>query len=237
MKKIILTLGLGLFAAGLVGCETSADRQLASGQACLDSITTTVPAQASAQAATCVSLVQGLSSPESYLVRCSANFVGQGFTASRIASSIDKIKNGSPGTDQMVGMMAYLVFNVGANATAKNLAASDAVTNCNRSGVNSMIRLAQGAQIATSIANGTVDPTSPTAVADLNAIVQSYVAGSNPALEISLGQSAVTATAAYCGVGSSYETTKVCTDLKAALASSTNPQTIGATLLAQLKVP
>lgn len=228
--KFSMALLLGASALALAGCETSEDRQLASGQACLDSATT------SAQADQCVTLVQGLTSPESYLIRCSANFVAQGFTATRIASSIDKVKN--TGTqDQMTGMMSFLVFANGTSIADKKAKAQTAVDNCQQSGVRSMLRLATASNMATLIANATtVDPNSTDPAGQMNSAINAFLGGATPADKEALGATAVTASASYCATGSSYETTDVCTILKGAIGngSKTNAQ-IAADLIAQLQ--
>lgn len=225
ISTLALVLGLGVVSLGLSGCETDEDRQLAAGQACLDQATT------SSQADTCVSLVQGLTSSESYLLRCSANFVAQGFTASRIASSVDKVKN-SGNQDQMTGMMSFLVFkSAGTNNTADN-----AVTNCQKSGVRSMLRLATAAQLATTIAGvGGVDPNGADPATAMANAIATFQGSATPTQQTQLGNTAILASQVYCSEGSSYASTQVCTILNGAVNSGGSAQNIGQQLIAQLQ--
>ncbi len=220
-----LSLVLGFATLTLMGCEQDSDKQLAAGQACLDSATT------APQADQCINIVQGLSSPEAALIRCSANFVAQGFTASRIASSISKVKTGTTG--QMTGLMSFLVF--GSNGT--NNTADMAVANCQASGVRSMVRLATAAQLATTIAGiGGVDPNGANPAAAMAAAIAAFQAGATPAQQASLGTTAIAAQSSYCAPGSSYAATSVCTVLNNAVNSGGSPQNIGAQLIAQLQI-
>jgi hypothetical protein len=229
MTKSILTLALAsLCSLALSGCETGDDRALASGQACLDSATT------AAQANQCATIVQGLTSSESYLIRCSANFVAQGLTGSRIASAISNVNKTGSGTDATTGLIAFLVFKQ-ASPTA-----DEAITNCTASGSKSMLRLATAAKLATTIANSTgalagFDPTSPTAAADMQTLVNNMIAGGTAQSKIDLGNTAVIANTAFCGAGSSYTGTQVCTDLQTSIATSSDPTTIANALLNLLK--
>lgn len=223
--KLITLSVAALSSLALSGCETQDDRSLAAGQACLDSAT-----QATANA--CLDKVAGLTSQESYMIRCSANFISQGFTGTRIADSISKINNNTGGTDPMVGMMAYLTFGTTA-------AADVAVSNCTAAGSKSMLRLATAAKLATTIASfaggAAINPDSPTAAADLKAKIDALIATPNPAANAQLGATAVLAAGAYCGAGSSYVGTEVCTNLNAAISGGGTPEQIGAALLAQLQ--
>ena len=226
-NKLIATSLIAVASLALAGCETGDDRSLAAGQACLDAAT-----QATANA--CLDKISGLTSQESYMIRCSANFISQGFTGTRIAESISKIKSNTGGTDPMVGMMAYLAFS---NATPT---ASDAVANCTAAGSKSMLRLAAAAKLATTIATytggiGSLNPDSATAAADLLTKINTLISSPNSTANADLGATAIVAAGAYCGAGSSYETTEVCTNLNTAISSGSTATAIGAALLAQLQ--
>jgi hypothetical protein len=228
MKKFFALTVAATCSLALAGCETGDDRTLAAGQACLDAAT---PATANQ----CVTIVQGLTSQESYMIRCSANFIAQGFTGTRIADAITKIKdNDGSGTDPMVGMMAYLSF------TSASPSADEAISNCETAGSKSMLRLATAAKLATTIASftggiGSIDPDSPTAAQDLKNKIDQLISSPNPTANAELGSTAVVAAQAYCAAGSSYEGTEVCQNLTAAVNSSSDPATIGAQLLQQLQ--
>lgn len=225
-KKLIFVASLATLA--LAGCETSDDRTLAQGQACLDSAT-------SSSALQCKDLVAGLSSQESNMIRCSADFIAQGFTGTRIADSISQIKNSSGSTDGTTAMIAYLVFK------STSPSADTAVSDCTAAGSRSMLRLATATKLATTIASaagilGSIDPTSATAASQMQAAVNSLASGSPSASDLTtLGNTAILANSAYCSDGSSYVGTDVCNDLKTALASSNDPQAIAQALLQVMK--
>lgn len=222
VSTLALTVTVSLMSLTLSGCETSDDRTLASGQACLDSATT------AAQANQCVTLVQGLTSQESYMIRCSANFVAQGFTGSRVANAVANI-NSHSSTDATTGLIAFLVFKQ-ASPTA-----DEAITNCTASGSKSMLRLATAAKMATVIGGLTVNPDSSTAAADMQTAVNTMIASGSAQSKIDLGNTAIIASTAFCGDGSTYAGTQVCTDLQGAVNSSGDPTTIANALLNLLK--
>jgi len=225
-KKLLVVTSLAALA--LAGCETSDDRTLAQGQACLDSAT-------SATAAQCKDLVAGLTSQESYMIRCSADFIAQDFTGTRIANSISQMKNGSGTTNGTTSMIAYLVFK---NATPS---ADTAISDCTAAGSRSMLRLATATKLATTIATaggilGSIDPTSATAATQLQTVVNNLAASPPSAADLtSLGNTAILANQAYCGDGSSYVGTDVCNNLSAAVSASSDPQAIAQALLNQMK--
>lgn len=212
----------------LTGCESDEDKKLASAQACLDRASTTTDAN------NCTALISGLTSQSSYLIRCSANFIAQGFTASRLANAFQQVKDNTGGADPMVSLMGWFVFQ----SVAGNNSASDAVTNCTASGVTSMLRLATAANLATTLASYTgLGNFTSTDTATLTANMQAAIAAANgdPVKEAELGQVAVTAASAYCSEGSSYSGTEVCTNLQAAVAGAGgNYETIGEQLIAAL---
>lgn len=231
IQKALLLCMMIVAAQFLSGCESEDERKLAAGQSCLDRATTTADANA------CISIVQGLESESAYLIRCSANFIAQGFTASRMASAFQRIKENTGGGDPMVTLLGYFVFQ----PSLTNNTADDAVTNCTRSNVRSMLRLASAAQLATTFATlsgislTTFDPSSGTfdATQMLTAITN---ASGNATSEAAVGQATVTAAAAYCNEGSSYNGTEVCTNLNAAIAGAgTNYTLIGQQLIAALQ--
>ncbi len=218
----------------LAGCgEKAEDRQIAAGLACLDS------AQNENDAEVCLQKVDGLTSRKSYLIRCSANFIAQGFTGQRIADAFQKLKDNPGGsTTPTSAMMAYFVF-------AKNLpnhTADRTVENCTRSEVKGLIQLATTAKLATFVANpgggilaGTnLDPASGNfdagaIQAQLNNLANG---GATPQQLTEIGNIATTAQSAYCTAGSTFKDQDVCSKLDAAItAGGGNPSAIATALL------
>lgn len=226
MTKMIrgLTL-LGLSAltlTALSGCETGEDRSLASAQSCLDN------AHNESDANQCIALVEGLTTPDSYLIRCSANFIAQGFTGQKIADAFQTLaNNGSSTVDPMVGLMAYLNF-VGTNPLHS---AANTELNCQRSGVRSMLRLASAANLATTVQNLVpgipFNPADP--VASMEAAIN-YLKDHDPVDEDAekLGQIAITANEAFCNAGSAYANEDICIQLGNSISAGQNGTDIAA---------
>lgn len=217
----------------LVSCETGEDRQLASAQECIDAAST------EAHADLCYNAVAGIESEKAYLIRCSANYIAQGFTGTRFASAFQRLKdNPTSGQDPMATVMAYMVFSKASTLHSAN----NTFENCTRSGVRSMVRLATMTKLATFIAqtglggipanadplNASFDP------AQISAAIAN-LAGGSPADQASVGTIAIQANEAYCNEGSSFESNEICTNLKAAIAGGGDATAIGLALLTQLQ--
>ena len=86
---IFLSLVLSLI---LAACESDEDRQIAEAQDCLNNASPTL-----ASANVCLAKVDGLTSEESYYIRCSARFLGQGFVGSRFADAFESLADDEDG--------------------------------------------------------------------------------------------------------------------------------------------
>lgn len=218
----------------VVGCETGEDRQLASAQECIDAAST------EGEADLCYNAVAGIETEKAYLIRCSANYIAQGFTGARFANAFQRLKeNPNSGQDPMATVMAYMIFS----KTSTLHSVDNTLANCTRSGVRSMVRLATMTKLATFIAqvglggipanadplNASFDPAQiSTAIANL--------AGGSPADQASVGTIAIQASEAYCNEGSSFESNEICVNLNAAISSGNGDATaIGLALLTQLQ--
>ena len=218
------------------GCETSEDRAYANAQSCLDQ------AKDVNSANVCSAMVDGLTSQQAYLVRCSANFIAQGLTGARLASAFQSLQNQTPGTNSTSTMLAFMVFD---NSRTGN-DVTTTINNCQQSGVQSLFRLATGVQWATTIAglaavSGVIpsnlnpsdpsfDPTQLTTV--LNNL---KTGGATDPQKQAIGSSALTANAAFCAAGSNFQSQDICTKLSSAIQAGNNdPTAIGAQLLTLL---
>ncbi|RYZ87253.1 MAG: hypothetical protein EOP06_12980 [Proteobacteria bacterium] len=251
MTKMIRGLSLlGLSAltlTALSGCETGEDRSLASAQSCLDG------ARNASDANRCIEMVQGLTTPDSYLIRCSANFVAQGFSGQKIADVLQSLSNNSSSTaDPMVTLMAYIKFDdtVGPLHTA---AATE--KNCELSGVRSMLRLAAAANLATTVQNIVNDLVANSGVvltgqltgdpvADMQVIVDTLSGQTGMSGNLSeeqaesIGAIAITANGAFCNAGSAYSTEEICKNLGNAItAPPATAESIGKNLLGLINQP
>ncbi len=231
-----LTLKILLLAPALViltSCETPEDKKLSSAQNCIDGAKTTDDADR------CYALVDGLETEKSYLIRCSASYIAQGFTGARFAAAFQRLKdNPSSGQDPMATVMAYLIFS----KTSVLHTVDNALSNCTKSGVRSMVRLATMSKLATFIATvgggaaATLDPLNPAFnPAAISTAITNLAGAGTPADQANVGAIAVQANAAYCNAGSSFESNEICINLKAAIATGGSQQAIGQALLAQLQ--
>ena len=201
------------------GCEQQDDLSMASAQSCLDTATT------ASQANTCVAKIAGIETADAYLVRCSANFIAQGFTGQRVATAYSRMSSSSSGTDPMLNIMAYLVF---ANADATNSVAN-AVTNCTKSGVLSMQQLVQVANLATTtstLANvcndGTLNCVDPGKVDAVTLVTKIKAAFTNTTApnKAAVGTLALNLNSSFCGAGSNYASEDVCTYMSQAITAA-----------------
>jgi hypothetical protein len=219
----------------LSGCESEEDRKVAAAQECLDQATT------EAQANICVEKVSGLTSSYSYLIRCSANFIAQGFTGNNIASAFDGITNqdngGGDANNSTTVLMTYLVFD----PDKPNHTIDKTIENCEKSGVESMMRLSTVASLATKIADlGSVLDNFPTDPTQAQQAIQDAIdnLAATPVNPDEIGAIAEQAADSFCSEGSSYKGTEICTTLEGAISGGGGDQAqIGQALLDLLKTP
>lgn len=123
----------------LVGCAQSDKDLLAEAQYCLDKAT-------SATAASCMSKISGLSSPQAHALRCAQGFITAGITsAQNLSDAVTSIKQGSGAT----GMLAALSFpNPNALDNAKAT-----FNSCSSSGQGGLALIGAMAKSATVIAD------------------------------------------------------------------------------------
>jgi hypothetical protein len=212
------------FALG--GCESSESDGLANAQACLDSAT---PATAS----TCAAMVSGDNSSAAYSIRCSAHYITQGFTSTRFAGAFQQI-TGSTSASPFSAALGYLAFP----STSGNDGSDQTLADCSQSGMPSLEQIAlltstitlvasETSQVPAAGADGSITPAQIAAAAQ-------YFTGSTT----TLGTLATQANSTFCGTGSSYLGTPVCTTLASAIASGGATGTasaIGLALLNTLK--
>ena len=226
---IIFVVCTGLFS--LTACEKDEDNTMAKAQECLDKANTTT-------ALSCLAIVDaaGLTSEDSYAVRCSARFIASGFTASRIAEAASQLSQNTGSKDPALTMMGMLAFGTVAAAEAAyvdcNLSGSDGFKLFARAArMGTLIGSAAGSTVLTTIQNGGT-PTPAEIETALNSL---RGAGANPATETALGETALAMSADTCSTPG--ENAEMCDDINAAIAAGGgNAQAIGAALLNQLNV-
>ncbi len=195
----------------LVGCEKGDDDRLAQAQACLDRAT-------QATVAECENMVSGITGASAAFIRCSANFITQGFTGARFASAFQALKETQTGVNSTVAMMSYLVFTVGADDDARADYATLTVGNCNATGMAGMIMFASFARTATELTRnipGGISPGVPPDPADLQA---NLAEGSDDAIAASVSAVATY----YCGTSSGTKDVAFCTTINDAADEGSN---------------
>jgi len=136
----ISLLALILLTAVWTACESSEDDKINQAQNCLDRATD------AASANICAASVAGISGPRAAIIRCSADWIGQGFTtqSTKFLDAFHALKNDTSGADKTVAMMKYLAFDTVSNANA-------AVTDCTQTGIAGLITFSSMAKLATNL--------------------------------------------------------------------------------------
>lgn len=212
MKKWILVLLAGL-TFGLTACEDKQDDKVFSAQQCLDKA-----GAGNANVDDCVNMINGISSPKAYVIRCSADFIRANISNATIVTAIKDLDNKNPGTDPTITLLGTFKFTTNATAEA-------AVANCTATGSDNLRMLALTAQTATILFEA-LGTTPENFVTDLNNFLNSYDPN-NPAsysgiagdLE-SLGQTLNSIAPIACKKGGAFEGNEVCNNMAEAQAQA-----------------
>lgn len=146
--KFAVALGLSLNCLfTITGCNEQSDAdKVASAQLCLDKATAST-----AQA--CAAMLVGIDTPQSYIVRCSADFTEQGFDdASRLVTAINSVTGNSANTPALLSFLAFTKKPSNSNNTTNATNADQTFTYCEKSGQKGLALIASLAKSATQIA-------------------------------------------------------------------------------------
>lgn len=227
MKKGFLSLAFCFLAFTIVACESNEEDMIAQAQACLDSIDPNISDRSTMQslAATCEAKVAGISSQRASVIKCSAKFIAEGFTATRFANAFTVLKNKPSGVNSTVAMTAYLAFEGdGTTAASANTAASTAKSVCAETGLAGMIAFADLSVVATQIATslgGAVDVDTLTP-----SDMQTLVSNLDGAELETIGEAAISISQVYC-TNASTEGAEFCTQINQAVAAGSSAADIG----------
>ena len=198
----------------ITGCETEESRKVYAGQACLDA------AQDATAADACLDVIEGIESADAYLIRCQANFVAQGFTGARLADAFQRMKDSSSsGNDPFVQLTSQLVFT---NTALSRHTVSEAVKNCTASNVLSLRRMADAANLATSLVTlggidpSTINPADPSSYNTIKTTISNLATSNDPAAAAQIGNIAQSMQSSFCNDGSAFEKQEVCTYIEQA---------------------
>lgn len=229
MRFSLLVSGL-IFVAFIAGCESKEDVAIAKAEKCLNTATSTT-------AMDCVSGLSSYTNEKAYLLRCSALYLKNGFTGTRLLEAFKNLKN-SGGTDPMAIVMSTLAFSTIAEA-------NEAGTYCSMSGSVSLERLSDMTKMATIIpitmgiipSSGLTEGQMLTAIQNMRDGIQGGTLTADqlaalPGLATTISESASN----YCYEGSSYSSNVVCTNLNTAIQSGGSNSDLVKSLLDQLLV-
>ncbi len=205
MKKWILVSLAGL-CFGMTACEDKNDDKVFSAQQCLDKA-----GQGNANVDDCVNMINGISTPKAFVIRCSADFLRQGIDNDTIVEAIKNLDENTTGNDPTVVLFDKFHFTDDADGftTQANDYAQAAVNNCSATGSDTLKMLALANQAATTlyVATGgvnlqtfidTFDPNTTTLTAEQLA---------------SLGGSINNMAPIACGKGGAFEGNDVCKNI------------------------
>lgn len=210
-----------LFLAAGCGKKTDQDR-VADAQECIDRAT-------AATVSTCVTMVEGLTSKGSYLIRCVSKYVEEGLAdPASIYSAIAASQTSGAGAaaSGSMAMMSVLAFKGGGDA-AKGLAnATAASTYCTASGSKGLIMLSTltvTATVATSLGSCAATPTAACIKSGLSTIA------TNPLGQAAIGSAAISAYQSNCSSGQT-TTGGMCAQLAAVVGTNTDSSVVGGIL-------
>lgn len=146
-KRILLIALVGLVGVFTLGCEEDADNKLASAQQCLDKINSNASlATQQAAALVCESKVNGLTSSESYVIRCATRFIIGGITSARMIDAVqamDSVANNLKAAKLMIML-----------SQEDSTKANDTYQACKKSGVSSFDYFATISLTGTAVSGG-----------------------------------------------------------------------------------
>jgi hypothetical protein len=231
-KKSILLI-LVTFA---MSCAEKESDKIGDAQFCLDNLTD----YSEANVNSCTAGLVGIESKDAYMVRCSANFIIEGFAdPNKFLSAINQL-SASGNTNPTVAMMGLLTFKSKGTDTAGVEAnksfASQTFDYCKLSESAGAILISSFVNMATTIAGASAaaaalfEPGHTITQAEMQTAVASLVNGGSDEV---LGATAQAAYLASCSSGDQ-SNEKLCGTLSTAIGTNASAADIGAALRAQL---
>lgn len=237
--KQVMTLAIASLSMTLLaGCSTSTDAdKIGDAQYCLDDLPISFASQAERTASVnaCLDKLGSVSSKQASLIRCSANFLIEGFgDPSKLVNALEKVNNGGGG-NATVGMMSVLAFSSKSTATENAAFAQQTLSYCQEAGNPGFVLVASFSNIASALAKagealGGVNLNDGLSQQELTTILES--AQSMP--DEVIGSTAIAAYQTSCAAGSQ-SNEALCSQLSQSLANNTDPSAIGAALRDQWK--
>jgi hypothetical protein len=207
-----------------LGCAETDSDKLGDAQFCLDEVPVSLSdaQERASRVNACLSKLGSVSSKEASLIRCSANFLIEGFgSPQKLTSAMEELNTG--GGSGTVAMMNVLKFSSQASADANSEFAEQTFNHCQAAGNPGYVLIASFARIATTLSkvagilNGGLD----------DGEVSSLLATESPQI---IGETAIVAYQASCSEGENANT-ELCTQLGAAIQGGASSAEIGTALL------
>lgn len=145
--KIISLLGLGVSFLLIAGCNEATDAdKILEAQYCLDKA---LPSTAQL----CAAKLAGINSPQAYSIRCSADFVEQGFDdPQRLINAMSYVTGGSTNTPGLLSVLAFTKKPSNSSNASNATNADQTFSFCTSSGQKGLTLIAALAKSATEIA-------------------------------------------------------------------------------------
>lgn len=210
-RKVIMKVKVGFLAILTLltaACESDEDRAVSQAQECLNRST-------QATVNSCASYVEGFSSEKAYAIRCSINFIAEGFSdPTKLTNAVNAMNDSSGSSSPMLGLLGQISFT-------SEAAANQAFSNCSLSGSDGMKVLAAFVKMATTLNMAVGGAGAAKTPEDLAAAIQSNAG------DASLGAAVLAAESVYCKEGSSTYDSQPCQDMRAATANNSDPTAVG----------
>ena len=208
---------ISLFSIALVFTACSSDREkLGDAQACMDSADATNVDE-------CLTKIDGITTSQSYLIRCGAIYIKEGFdSAEKISSAFQNLEQGN----SVVDFFSVLAFDGEDAETNMNLA----IEYCNQSGSSGFVFLTSMVTVATTLSLSITgfDPDDPNAAEQIQAKIDNGEDISQ-AEEVAIGAAARNASGSYCSEDDADD--QLCSDFNNAIASGASDEEIGELLI------
>lgn len=210
----------------LSSCGPKDSDKVGDAQMCLDTAT-------AANVGECVEKVSGIESPGAYVIRCSADFIKQGFGDPKVIVDTFKNLTDNP-TNGTKAFLSAMVFGTTAEADS-------AYNNCQKTGQKGFTTLAMAVKSATYILSLGLNlignlPANPTETDIANAI-NAITSGTNQAqAALTIGTAVTETYSLTCKSGTQTNAT-LCTQMDQAFATAgtTDPSAVGLAILNQWK--
>jgi len=209
-KKAALLLALSLSSSMLISCSEKDADKVGEAQLCLDKAT-------QGTANTCMEKIASIDTPAANLLRCSANFIDEGFTQpSRFKSAFDALSTNSSSNTQ--AFMSVLAFSSKSSSADNQTYADQTYSYCSKSEAKGFMLLGSMAEAATTLsvlAGSFTSGTQPSST-DITNAINAALGGGNPAAVTAIGAAVTTTYAASCQTGQQANTT-LCDQFNTAL--------------------